>query len=77
MRLGDPLLVPCIVAQASTSEDVNGDGLLDVVFDFGPARAFGAAGALDGSSAEVKLTGLAAGVAVVGTDAITIFGGGT
>ena len=74
--LGDPTLVPAALpALSSTVTDVNGDGLLDAVFDFGPARKFAEAGALDASSVEVLLTGLTSdGTSIHGTDAITIVG---
>ena len=75
VELGDPLLVPRIGAVSVTSSDVDGDGLTDVIFDFGRARDFGDAGALDSNSAAVELTGsTTGGTDIVGTDDIVIVG---
>lgn len=76
VSLGDPELRIRIPARASSVSDVNGDGLDDVLFDFGLARDAGNAGALDANSTEVRLIGSWNGQWVSGTDAIAIVGGG-
>ncbi|MCH8289474.1 hypothetical protein IH992_00005, partial [Candidatus Poribacteria bacterium] len=76
VKLGDPLLTPTVDAVSSTQQDVNGDGLTDVVFNFGAARDFGNAGALDANSVAVLLTGTTPSGTVVGHDDVKIVGGG-
>ena len=57
VTLGDPLLAGTVSAVSVCYEDINGDGLLDVVFSFGQARDFADAGALDAESTDVLLLG--------------------
>ena len=77
VKLGDPLLTPRVAALTASQEDVNGDGIMDVVFDFGTAKDFGNAGALDGNSTEVLLTGTTtSGQNISGTDQVQVVGGG-
>lgn len=73
--LGDPTLAGAVAARSCRSEDLNGDGLADLVIDFGPARDFGEAGALSADSTEVRFTALTLdGDYVTGLDTVTIVG---
>lgn len=73
--LGDPSLDGTVPAQGYWTEDLDGDGILDLVINFGTARDFDEAAALDASSTLVRLTALTLdGDFVLGEDSITIVG---
>lgn len=75
VELGDAELDVMLPALGATIEDINGDSLPDILFDFGPAIEFGDAGALNSDSTHVLLTGsTAGGMFIHGTDEITIVG---
>lgn len=73
--LGDPALAGAVAAQSYWTQDLDGDGILDLVINFGTARDFDEAAALDANSTVVEFTALTlAGVHVSGNDTITIVG---
>lgn len=75
LRLGDPRLNGVASPVRSAVEDVNGDGLLDLVLHFSMVDLV-TNGALDASSTAVTLTGAALnGSQIAGADAVTVVPG--
>ncbi|MEO1009334.1 MAG: hypothetical protein AAFX79_12295 [Planctomycetota bacterium] len=73
VTLGDPLLSGAISAVNSFCFDINCDGLLDVIFDFGKVRDLTAAGALAIDTTELEITGETSdGDAIVGVDDVRV-----
>lgn len=82
LLLGDPLLAPRAGVTSSSSgdtatEDVNADGLVDLVAHF-DAAALVDGGAIDAGTTEVELTGVTTGGEEIhGVDQVRIVGGGS
>ncbi len=77
LLLGDPTLTGTAAPLRAAAEDVDGDGLLDVVLHFS-TPALVAAGAVDAASTELALSGATTGgTAIAGVDSIRIAPGST
>ena len=77
LRLGDPALAGAVAPLRSAVEDVDGDGLLDLMLHFS-TPALVSAGAVDAASVELALSGsTTGGSAIVGADSIRIVPGST
>lgn len=77
LLLGDPALEGAVAPLRASSEDVNGDGLADLVLHFS-TPALVSAGALDAASTELALSGETTdGTAITGVDSIRIVPGST
>lgn len=77
LLLGDPALEGAVAPLRSAVEDVDGDGLLDLVLHFS-TPALVSAGAVNAASVELALSGeTTGGAAIVGVDAIRIVPGST
>jgi hypothetical protein len=64
-----------VVTQISTSvQDVNRDGLLDLVADFGTAKDIATAGAIDRNTSVIQLIGILSDDFVTGHDDIKVLG---
>ncbi len=77
LLLGDPELAGAVAPLRSAVEDVDGDGLLDLMLHFS-TPALVSAGAVDAASVELALSGATTGgSAIVGADSIRIVSGST
>lgn len=77
LLLGDPALTGAVAPLRAAAEDVDGDGLLDVILHFSTPELV-SAGAVNAASTELALSGsTTGGTAIVGVDSIRIAPGST